>query len=878
MQGQIDYFSTSGQLETLTLEKGRVRWKGGVFEWLPARATWLLSVEASLPVELNGRSFAAGSSVLLTHLDAIRLGPTRGRFLLRPECPIFHGKPCREVSLGARRLHLGRVAGDVQPETDVDLWQLDAEDRMISLLHVEILPQREGWLIRDYSAKGTYLNGAPFQQKLLVPGDRFTLSTYAFEFTGASIVWVDPVFGARVEGHDLSLTVPQQGKRRAILRSVSLEIHAGEFLGILGGSGQGKSTLMNVLVGLQRPHQGRVTLDGESIEQKLSTGSSVGFVPQDNLVHEELTVQEALLLTARLRLDAAPHDLLALVRGTLRKLGLENQASQSIQSLSGGQRKRVNIATELLRRPAVLFLDEPTSGLDAENQESVSETLQSLRLTGQTVVCTTHSLSKAFLFDRIAFIHEGQLLFLGTLDEAREHFLGIEESSAPDTSNAHGSLARLERIYKLLSQPGHGDLWLEKFRHSRFYPLCEEACPPPRRVVEQPLLKPRPGFLKSLLVLIETQASILFSDRWNWQSILLQALGIGLLAGIVGLHDAEFRFFACLIATLWFGCNNASQAVVRDLPIFRRERIAGLGLHVYGLSKTLFLSLLAWVQVLLLLIAQALPVLALAQDGHPAHAILPGTLSGLAMFGSAFLLTGLVGVQLGLAISATARTATQASLWVPLALIPQILFSGFVVTQPEMSAVARSISRWVPSSYAQRLVDLALVSEQRVPLMTDETEVPLFFWTDFAKDASGRWEITPGTNAERLKPKRTSGQQREDPRGRPSNDRRYREIDEYNTAWQNTLVVAERLGTHSPTKHSQGQDYVTQRADVLDGVTAGVLHESVSKAKPIGLELLVWIIAFYLITLVGLLRSQPATKLPRWLLRWADACLRPSDK
>lgn len=867
MQGQIDYFNASGQIETASLEKGRVRWKGAVFEWLPARATWLLSGEAALPMEWKGRPLAPGSAVPLNHLDAFRLGPVRGRFLLRPECPILQGKPCGQVWLGSRRLHLGRAAAEVPADPEVDFWQLDVEDRGISPLHVEVFLLQEGWMIRDVSSKGTYLNGAPFQQKLLVPGDRFTLGAYAFEFTGASIVWVDSLLGARVEGHALNVMVPQRGKRRCLLHSVSVEIRAGEFFGILGGSGQGKSTLMNVLAGLQQPHQGRVTLDGEAIEQKLSTGSRVGLVPQDDLVHQELTVQEALWLTARLRLQAKPQDLLALVRGTLHTLGLEHQASQRIQSLSGGQRKRVNIATELLRHPAVLFLDEPTSGLDPENEESVNATLQSLRLTGQTVVCTTHSLNKVFLFDRIAFIHEGQLLFLGTLDEAREHFLGVEERAAPGTSNAQGAVARLERIYKLVSQPGHGDFWLEKFRHSRFYPFSEEAAPPPRPVVERSAPRARPGLFKSLRVLVEMQARILFSDPWNWQSILLQALGIGLLAGTVGLHDAEFRFFACLIATLWFGCNHAAQAVVRELPIFRRERLAGLGLHAYALSKTTFLSLLAWAQVLLLIIAQALPVLAMAQDGHPAHAILPGSLSGLALLGLAFLLTGWVGVQLGLAISATARTATQASLWVPLALIPQILFSGFVVTRPEMPPVARSISHWVPSSYAQRLLDLALVAEQRVPLMTDETEVPLFFWTDFTKDASGRWDIKPGTNADRLKPKRTSGQQSEDAWGRPSLDRRYREIDESNTAWQNTLVVPELVGTHQPAKDSVSQDYVIRRNDVSDGVTAGDLHESISQAKLVGLELLGWGLVFHLITLFGLLRSQPATMLPRWLLR-----------
>ncbi|MCA1963477.1 MAG: ATP-binding cassette domain-containing protein, partial [Prosthecobacter sp.] len=828
------------------LEKGQVVFEQAILEWKPAVATWVLSAEnADTPVHVNGLLLpASGLPHTLSHKDQFKIGTLRAVFLLIPATPLMNGTACREVRLESRRLQIGRASGEDASYSGVDHWQLDPEDRNIAPLHVEVLPSSSGWTIHARSSKEAHLNGDPFLRHPLVPGDRFTISCYGFEFTGSSIICVDQLLGARVEGHDLSLTVPHDGSTRQIMRSVSIEVRSGEFLGILGGSGQGKSTLMQLLAGLLLPTQGHVLIDGEPIEKKLAAGSVVGFVPQDDIVHSDLTVREALTLTARLRLEAAPRDIEALVTGTLNKLGLEPHAAQPIRSLSGGQRKRVNIATELLCRPAVLFLDEPTSGLDPENEESVVSHLQKLRLTGHTVVCTTHSLHRAFLFDRIAFVHAGRLLFLGTQDEAREHFLEVRDAAGTDSSGTSGPSPsmRLERIYKLVSQTDSGEHWLEKFRSSSLHPFSQDACPPPRRVIENPPQHARPGFLSCLRVLAETQQRILLSDRRNWQTLLLQPLAIGLLAGWVGLHDAEFRCFACLIATLWFGCGNAAQAIVRELPIFRRERIAGLGMHPYILSKTFFLSLISWAQVLMLLAAQALPVLLFARDADPAHDVLPAAGSGLGLFSLAFLLSGVVGVQIGLAISSLARTTTQATLLVPLALIPQILFSGFVVTLPEMPPPARILSHAIPSASAQRLLDLSHVSAKRVPLMTDETEVPLFFWTDFAKDSAGRWEIQPGTNKERLKPNLTPGHHRPPTSSRRATaEARYREVDEFNTAWQNTLVIPDKVGTHQPSTHADAREYVTGRADLPSTLSAGDMHESLSKAWPWCLALLAWI-------------------------------------
>jgi ABC-type multidrug transport system ATPase subunit len=855
MQGLIDQLTPGGQLKTLKLGKARAAFEQAVLEWQPLKLTWVISAASpAAVVHINGHLLAEGDSVELHHLDEIHVGGKRCRFLRVPDVPTWRSAPCPEVFLAQKKWLIGRADAGGAAEVarpDQERWLLDPDDdRHTARVHVEIYPSGGGHVIHDVSPTGTYLNGAAFQEKLLVPGDRFVIGSYHFEYTGNSLCCVDGLLGARVEGHDLNLTVQHEDWLKAILRDVSIEIKAGEFLGILGGSGQGKSTLMNVLSGVLLPTKGHVLLDGEPLGTKLLAGSAVGFVPQDDIVHGELTVLQALTLTAKLRLAVSKSAIDALVAGTIQKLGLEKHVGQSIHSLSGGQRKRVNIATELLVRPAILFLDEPTSGLDPENEEIVITTLRNLSDTGQTVVSTTHSLHKAFLFKRIAFVHDGQLIFLGTQDQAREHFFGSNEDAT--ITDANSPTVRLERIYKRVKEQNDGEKWLNKFRNSALAPFSASEYPPPRQVFTRRPQLARPGFWGSLRVLALTQWSILVSDRKNWLSLLMQALVIGTLAGWVGREDPEFRFFACLIATLWFGCSNAAQTIVRELSIFRRERIAGLSLHPYILSKTCFLSLISWVQILILLAAQALPVLLFNHGKNaPAYDVLP--FDGLGLFLLAFAMLGVVGVQIGLALSSLARTTTQATLWVPLALIPQILFSGFVVVLPEMPESARVFSHFVPSASAQRLVDLSNISGKRVPLMAKDTEIPMFFWTD-----------------EQLNPFPFSGTHSHANDLPDKNGTIYTEIDEYNTSWQNWIVDVPRLGRHDPTSVDPSfkvKNYIRKRSDIAGDLKAGAEFNLDGRAYPAVLGLLLWSAFCYWIIWLGLSLAQPAPLRPRWLQR-----------
>ena len=222
--------------------------------------------------------------------------------------------------------------------------------------------------------------------------------------------------GARIEAQQLRRTLRGGA---AILTDVSLTIQPGSLVAVIGASGAGKTTLLETLAGLRRPSSGRVLLDGtDLLAHHDELRAHVGYVPQDDIIHRDLPVRSTVLHAARLRLaDIDRDDLSALVDGTIDRLGLTERASTVVGRLSGGQRKRVSIAVELLSAPRVLFLDEPTSGLDPASARSLLATLAQLASAGSTVVLTTHSPDDVVRCDEVVVVARGgRVAFHGTPD------------------------------------------------------------------------------------------------------------------------------------------------------------------------------------------------------------------------------------------------------------------------------------------------------------------------------------------------------------------------------------------------------------------------------------------------------------------------------
>lgn len=599
-------------------------------EWDRAKFRWVINrCHTDASILLSGGLLPFGVPVPLEDGAVLRIGPEEWQFVLSLARPEINGRSVDVISLKDRRLLVfgrGPTSNAADGSTRVCL---DPEDARISTNHCTIENREGRWLIHDTSRIGTFLNEIGFKELALVYGDRFRIGDYAFEFLVTRIRRLRKGVGGEIQARGLTVSVQKsqdpvtvskqpfwmrllgpRNRKVEILSSVNLDIQPGQFVGILGGSGQGKSTLMNALCGIRPATAGQVYIDGVRLSnRKAIMNAGIGYVPQDDIVHRELTVENALRLGAKLRLKLPDEDFEQLVSRVMEQLSLSEHRGKEIRRLSGGQRKRVSIATELLSRPSVLFLDEPSSGLDPATEEDLMTWLQSLAKTGMTVVCTTHMLENAHLFDRILVVHGGRLIFTGTEREAQMHFLvghtnqlgtGSTDSATASQSGAL-RLPKLFKLYqKLKKDPRRADEWEDLYHQSPFsIPLAQSISPAPtfRKRDSTRLVNP----FTTLWTLIARQWQVLAADPLNIAFLLAQSVVIGLLVGWVA-DGIVLRGFLAIIATMWFGCSNGAQQIVGELPIFRRERVSGQGLVPYVASKFLFLTAITTVQAILLVI------------------------------------------------------------------------------------------------------------------------------------------------------------------------------------------------------------------------------------------------------------------------------------
>ena len=576
-----------------------------------------------------------------------------GRASLIPSINVDHpsrGFPCEHAVPVTDGLTIGR-AGDAA---------LRLNDPAVSRAHARIIERDGLWIIEDSESRGgTYLNGRPIRSETLAAGDLLGVGPFSFRFDGLRLLPEHDRAGAAV--HARNLCIRRGGN--LLLNDVTLTIEPGEFVGILGASGAGKSTLLDALCGLRPADSGTVQIDGSS------ESSSVGYVPQDDIVPTELTVRAALTYAAELRLahDVPRRQARILAEKTAAAVGLEHRMDTRISRLSGGQRKRVSVAAELLARPRVLFLDEPTSGLDPATESRLMRMLRELSTQSCTVLCTTHVVENAHLFDRIAILREGRIVFMGSPAEAPAAF----------------DVETIGEIYEELEAQEPVE--------------THRAAAPPRLVIRKPPGRSRPR--RAYPVLVRRQLARLAADRLNLALVAAQPVAIASLVCWVSRDPPLVLFFA-IVATLWFGCGNAAQEIVREMPMVRRERLVGISRGAYLSSKFTVFSALTILQTLSL---------------YGVMNLLCGGLPGLISLQAAGLTaTALASCAIGLAISAAVATPLQAAMIVPLILIPQILFSGFMPPAGDFAPLPHAIARIMPSAAAQSTVDVSLFWNQKI--------------------------------------------------------------------------------------------------------------------------------------------------------------------
>ena len=635
-------------------------------------------------------------------------------------------------ALGDLSLGQAELLGEHPLDRSLTLGRDEGNDVVLDSLFVSsrhAVVERDGAcvVVRDLgSANGTFLAGERVREAELAPGTELAVGPFLLKFSGTSLLVFDTRTRTWVDAHRLTRTDPRTG--HDFLDNVSMRVQPGEFVCILGPSGCGKSTLLQALAGARPADQGRVLLNGiDFYAHHEQLKHQVGYVPQDDIIHPHLTVWRTLHHAARLRLPRGTdrHTRRQRVEEVLGVLELYDHRDRTISRLSGGQRKRVSIAVELLTDPAIIFLDEPTSGLDPNLEEKMMLLFREMTLKGKTVVTVTHTLDNIHLADKVLFLVDGKLAFYGTPDEGKAFF----------------QVERLPQVYKRFDER-KGDLTglRDEFQASTIFQRHVgdelqqrverlEAPRQPRRAS-----RTRPGFFRQLYILTARYMELITRDLRNTAILLVQAPLVALFIVAATHTDQPDRgptstlFLVMSLSALWFGCSNAAREISKEGAIFARERLVNLGVVPYVASKFFTLQLLSLVQVAVMLGLVHLlrggyvldqPPPACARWGIQACSalILPGVPGSFPMHLLNLYLTALGGVGLGLLISALAGNSDKAMSLVPLVLIPQVLFSGsFGVPGPE-EALKRGVG------YAM-VLNWSLDQSKRFAMCTAAQEKP----------------------------------------------------------------------------------------------------------------------------------------------------------
>jgi ABC transport system ATP-binding/permease protein len=639
----------------------------------------------------------------------------------------------RPIPLGPPVITIGR-----SPENMVVLSHPQVSGR-----HARLEQVQGGYRIIDVgSTNHVYVNAQRVTNQLLRPDDEIRIGPYKFTYTGTQLTQQDESKGIRID----ALHLQKVGTKHTILiNDISIAIPTRKFVALVGGSGAGKSTLMDALNGLRPAQKGLVLYNGQDYYRHLAAFSTqLGYVPQDDIIHRDLTVERALYYTAKMRLpdDFTEAQIKQRIDEVLEDVDMKHRRGMLVSRLSGGQRKRVSIALELLVNPSVFFLDEPTSGLDPGLDRKMMYLLRRLADKGHTIALVTHATNNINACDYICFLAQGgHLAYFGPPNEAKAYF------GKTDFAEIYSALEPTEENPNIPVEAEN------RFKASPDYqkyvvgPLNQGPAGRANTSQQTVSVKPpkRGNPWKQFSLLSRRYMELLKNDKGNLAILLLQApiIGLLLLLFIKGVGSDGFNpnnvvqcpttasviastgfpdvrtpsnpivstscqhledflmndqrgqayaskrggtsqalqdfivpgpgyaptvLFIMAFSAIMFGCINAAREIVKEAPIYRRERAVNLGILPYMFSKIAVLGLLCLVQSAILVWFVSL------YDPFTHSIFLPPFLEVYITIA----LTSLAGLMLGLMVSALVPNNDRAMSMVPLLLIPQVIFSGAI--------------------------------------------------------------------------------------------------------------------------------------------------------------------------------------------------------
>ncbi|MFD7321741.1 FHA domain-containing protein [Streptomyces sp. NPDC059875] len=640
--------------------------------------------------------------------------PPRPSSVAHPAATGTFRQPTSVRPLPTRTIRIGRG-----PDND-----LVVDDLVVSRRHAELLAHADGtYWIRDLgSHNGTFLNGRPVAHARVTPDDIVGIGHSAFCLIGGQLVEFTDTGEVSLDVQDLAVTVDHG--RKTLLDDVSFPVGQKCLLAVVGPSGAGKSTLLGALTGQRPADRGTVLYDGRDLYQDYAElRQRIGLVPQDDILHLQLTVRRALGYAAELRFpeDTAAAERRSRVDEVIGELGLRERAEQPIHSLSGGQRKRVSVALELLTKPSLLFLDEPTSGLDPGMDRSVMHMLRGLADDGRTVIVVTHSVLSLDVCDRLLVLAPGgRVAYYGPPDDTLDFF----------------GFAQWPEAFEAFENERGRD-WAGQYRSSRFHrqyiaDAMDRASLPPSGAAPEPGPPPKAqSWGSQLRTLVRRYSAALAADRTFLAIMIALPFVMGAMARALseGSLNPESTLNVLLILCVGgvlTGAANAVRELVKERTIYRRERAVGLSRSAYLMSKVVVLGLITVVQAVVLTLVALIGVPLNVPDGK--GVLLPP----LVELTLAVALLSFTAMMLGLFVSALVRKEEVTMPLLVLLAIVQVVFCGALLTvhgTPVLEQLAWLVpSRWAFAAMGAT-VDIGTIapSEKTTdPLMDHTLEAWLF--------------------------------------------------------------------------------------------------------------------------------------------------------
>ena len=634
----------------------------------------------------------------------------------------------------------------------------------VRLLHINglngelktLLDPISGQLLFTYLGNDTVL----FNDVPVLPGAyQVWLQSSVLKDTNGHPVYYSTIIGNYGKSEDKAHAVEFCGKNINFrfpnsdngMHNLSFTLHNGDLLAIMGGSGTGKTTLLSLLNGSMKPQQGSITINGHSIEEP-EAKALIGYVPQDDLLIEELTVYQNLWFTAKLCFEGmAGEEIDRRVIKTLKDLGLDQAKDLKVGSainkyISGGQRKRLNIALELIREPSVLFLDEPTSGLSSADTEKVINLLKEQTLKGKLIIVNIHQPSSDVykLFDRLWLLDKGGYpVFDGNPIDAITYFkkaanyADAETSACPTCGNVNPEIVlniideralnnsgELSDERKMTPQDWH-ELYLKE-QEARSKDQDTNSKEQVANGSEQETALPpsdqkKPGALKQFFIFLHRNFRTKITNLQYLCITLLQAPLLAVVCALLTRYappsgytlmdnkNLVSYFFMAVIVATFSGMSGSAEEIIRDRALLKRESFLQLSYSSYIWSKIIYMAFVSLIQTLLfILIGNSIMGL---------HGLFD-------VWWFILFMTALLSNLTGLLLSQCLNSVVAIYISIPMLLIPQILLCGLVVSFSDLTPHSTTgnvplIGNIIPSRWAYEALAVTSYTD-------NEYEAPFF--------------------------------------------------------------------------------------------------------------------------------------------------------